>query len=75
MAQHAMEIIVGVDVCKARLEVFEQGSERAYSIDNEAVASAAWLDGMQGRLKLAMEPSNRYHLALAEAALADIRCT
>jgi transposase len=68
MAQQAMQIIVGVDVCKARLEIFEQGSERAYCIDNDAAAIAAWLDGMQGRLKLAMEPTNRYHLALAEAA-------
>jgi transposase len=70
MAQQAMEIIVGVDVCKARLDVFEHCSERAYSIDNDAVAIAAWLEGMQGQLKLAMEPTNRYHLALAEAAYA-----
>ena len=57
MAQQAMEIIVGVDVCKARLEVFEHGSERAYAIDNDAAAIAAWLEGMQGRLKVAMEPT------------------
>jgi len=70
MAQQAMEIIVGVDVCKDRLDVFEHYSERAYSIDNDATAIAAWLEGMQGRLKMAMEPTNRYHLALAEAAYA-----
>lgn len=68
MAQQAMQIIVGVDVCKDRLEIFEQCGERAYSIDNEAAAIAAWLEGMQGRLKLALEPTNRYHLELAEAA-------
>jgi transposase len=70
MAQQAMEMIVGVDVCKARLEVFEHGCERAYAIDNDAAGIAAWLEGMQGRLKVAMEPTNRYHLALAEAAYA-----
>jgi len=68
MPQQALQIIVGVDVCKGRLEIFEQGSERAYAIDNDAAAIAAWLEGMQGELKLAMEPTNRYHLALAEAA-------
>lgn len=70
MAQQALQIIVGVDVCKARLEIFEHGSERAYAIDNDAAAIAAWLAGVQGRLKLAMEPTNRYHLELAEAAYA-----
>ena len=68
MAQQAAEIIVGVDVCKDRLEIFEQSSERAYAIDNDAAAIAAWLDTMPGQLKLALEPTNRYHLALAEAA-------
>jgi transposase len=71
MAQQAMQIIVGVDVCKDRLEIFEQCSERAYAIDNDAAAIAAWLKGMQGRVKLALEPTNRYHLELAEAAYAS----
>jgi hypothetical protein len=52
-----MNLAVGAaDVCKARLEILEQGSERAYSIDNDAAAITAWLDGMPGELKLAMEP-------------------
>jgi hypothetical protein len=71
MAEQALQIIVGVDVCKDRLEIFEQCSERAYSIDNDAAAIAAWLKGMQGRVKLALDPTNRYHLALAEAAYAS----
>jgi hypothetical protein len=53
MAQQAMQIIVGVYVYKERLEVFEHYSERACCIDNDAAAIAAWLEGMQGMLKLA----------------------
>jgi len=68
MASDAMDVIIGVDVCKDRLDLFEYHSERSYSISNDAAAIKAWLDGFAGRLKLALEPTNRYHLGLAEAA-------
>ena len=70
MAQRDNAIIIGIDVCKDTLDVFEQEGGRAYSIDNDAVSIAAWLDSKEGRLQLAMEPTNRYHEALAEAAYA-----
>ena len=68
MAPESVGVIVGVDVCKDRLDLFEYHGERAYWISNDAAAIKAWLDGLPGRVKLALEPTNRYHLGLAEAA-------
>ena len=68
MAPESADVIIGVDVCKDRLDLFEYHSERAYSISNDAVTIKTWLDRLPGQAKLAMEPTNRYHLGLAEAA-------
>jgi hypothetical protein len=68
MAPESADVIIGVDVCKDRLDLFEYHSERAYSISNYAAAIKTWRDSFAGRLKLALEPTNRYHLELAEAA-------
>jgi len=72
MASEAMDVIIGVDVCKDRLDLFEYHSERSYWINNDAAAIKAWLDGFAGRLKLALEPTNRYHLGLAECPASTI---
>jgi transposase len=68
MAPETADVIIGVDVCKDRLDLFEYHSEHAYSISNDAAAIKTWLDGLPGQAKLALEPTNRYHLGLAEAA-------
>jgi len=70
MAAEAADVIIGVDVCKERLDLFEYHGERSSSISNDAAAIKTWLDGLSGRVKLALEPTNRYHLGLAEAAYA-----
>jgi transposase len=41
MASEAMDVIIGVDVCKDRLDLFECHSERSYSISNDAEAAYA----------------------------------
>ena len=68
MAPEELDVIIGVDVCKDRLDLFEYHGERAYSISNDAAAIKTWLEGLLGQVKLALEPTNRYHLELAEAA-------
>jgi transposase len=57
-------------VCKATLDICEHESGRAYSIGNDATSIEAWLDSKAGHLQLAVEPTNRYHEAVAEAAYA-----
>lgn len=70
MAQEDSAIIIGIDVCKDTLDLFEHESGQAYSIGNDATSIETWLDGREGRLQLALEPTNRYHEAVAEAAYA-----
>jgi len=68
MEQRVRENIVGVDVAKDTLEVFELHSEEVYSIANEGEAIEQWLARWKVPIRLAIEPTNRYHQAVAEAA-------
>jgi transposase len=70
MAQQEDRIIIGIDVCKDTLDLFEHESGRAYSIRNDATSIETWLESQAGRLQLATEPTNHYHEAVAEAAYA-----
>ena len=68
MEQRVRENIVGVDVAKDTLEVFELHSEEVYSIANEGEAIEQWLARWKVPIRLAIEPTNRYHEAVAQAA-------
>ena len=70
MAHHGNERIVGVDVSKARLDLFDWDAQRPTSIANEAAEIDAWLAGFTLPIRLAIEPTNRYLLELAERASA-----
>jgi len=68
MAQRVRENIVGVDVSKDKLDVFEWETNQSYSIPNEFEAIAQWLKRWAVPIRLAIEPTNRYHQTVAEAA-------
>jgi transposase len=69
MAQLARTYLVGIDVSKATLDVHEWWSTRGYTIDNTLEAIAEWLRGYEEvSLKIALEPTNRYHQCVAELA-------
>ena len=68
MTNQKTDDIVGVDVCKATLDIHEWATGRAYSIPNTVTAIAPWLADRVAPLRLAMEPTNTYHRALAAAA-------
>ncbi len=70
MAQPVRENIVGVDVSKDKLEVFELETKQCYAISNELEAIEQWLEKWEVPMRLAIEPTNRYHQAVAEAAYA-----
>ena len=70
MAQPVRENIVGVDVSKDKLDVFELETNQCYSISNELEAIEQWLEKWEVPMRLAIEPTNRYHQAVAEAAYA-----
>ena len=68
MAQRVRENIVGVDVSKDKLDMFELETKRVYSIPNDLEAIEQWLAKWEVPIRLAIEPTNRYHYAVAEAA-------
>ena len=68
MAQRVTQSIVGVDVSKDKLDVFEWETNQSYSIPNELEAIEQWLRRWEVPIRLAIEPTNRYHEAVAQAA-------
>lgn len=68
MAQHITRNIIGVDVAKGQLDVFELTRDQSYSIRNELEAIQQWLDRWDSPIRLAVEPTNTYHEALVQAA-------
>lgn len=61
MAQQVRENIIGVDVAKEQLQIYEWTTERSYSIANTPAAIAQWLARWAITLRLAVEPTNTYH--------------
>jgi transposase len=68
MAQVRNERIVGVDVSKDRLDLFDWDTKRLESIANEAAEIDCWLAEFSLPIRLAIEPTNRFHLEIAERA-------
>ena len=68
MNQHETKITVGIDVSKNRLDMFELETGEGYSIPNALDSIEPWLDRWHTPIRLAVEPTNRYHEAVAQAA-------
>lgn len=68
MTQRIEECIVGVDVSKHTLEVYVLATDQLCCIANETESIESWLDKQTGPIRLAIEPTNTYHLGLATAA-------
>jgi len=68
MTQLGNERIVGVDVSKDRLDLYEWDSKCPDSIANDINAIDRWLDGFSLPVRFAIEPTNQFHIALAERA-------
>lgn len=68
MTQLGNERIVGVDVSKDRLDLHDWDSKCPDSIANDIDAIDRWLDGFSLPVRFAIEPTNQFHIALAERA-------
>ena len=68
MKQNETSLTIGVDVSKQRLDVFELGSGEASSMPNSLDAIEQWLDRFQIPMRVAIEPTNRYHELVTQAA-------
>lgn len=70
MAKPVAKITLGIDVAKDQLVIGQWGVESLIHLDNQSTAIEAWLATLCGPVRLAVEPTAHYHLALVEAALA-----
>lgn len=70
MAKPVAKITLGIDVAKDQLVICEWGADELITLDNQTTAIAAWLKRHCGPLRIAIEPTSHYHLAVVEAALA-----
>ncbi len=68
MKQNETSLTIGVDVSKQRLDVFELGSGEASSMPNSLDAIEQWLDRFQIPMRVAIEPTNRFHELVTQAA-------
>lgn len=68
MAQQVKPYIVGVDVSKDKLDVYEQWSERSFEVVNKGEAIEEWLSGYEVEIQLVVEPTSIYHREVCEQA-------
>ena len=68
MTQLIDENIIGIDVSKNTLDVYVSATDQSCCIANDAESIETWLAQQTGSIRLAIEPTNTYHLAIATAA-------
>lgn len=68
MAMHVEPQYVGVDVSKAELVIRPSWSPAVVTLDNQRPAIDRWLKGLHGRISLAVEATNTFHVLLVERA-------
>lgn len=66
--------IVGVDVAKNELVIYQAELDRLETISNDKAAIKKWLKALPAPVDLAIESTNTYHLALADLAY-EAGCT
>lgn len=70
MTQPVEKYIIGVDVSKNKLDLYVLATDQSYSIINDTESIEQWLDSWFGPIRVAIKPTNTYHLAVAHAAYA-----
>lgn len=71
MAKPVTKITLGIDVAKDQLVICQWGCEQLLTLVNQPAEIQAWLETLCGPVRLAIEPTSHYHLAVVEAALAS----
>lgn len=68
MARTATQIILGIDVAKSELVIAEWDTGKLITLSNDAAVIKSWLESLPGTVKMAVEPTSHYHLAIVNAA-------
>jgi transposase len=69
MAKPVTQITLGIDVAKDHLVIYHWQAQQCTTIENHPTAIRQWLQGLHGPLRIALEPTSHYHLAMVDIAL------
>jgi len=70
VAKRVEQITLGIDVSKDKLDSYHWEREECLSLANERAPIRAWLKGLSGPVRIALEPTSTYHLVVVEEAVA-----
>jgi len=68
MAMPVEPVLIGVDVAKAELVVFQQGDAKAFTVPNERSRIRHYLNDLPESACVALEATNIFHVVFAEEA-------
>ena len=68
MSKLVSQITLGIDVSKDELVICDWDTEAISTLENQAGAINAWLKSLHGPVRIAIEPTSHYHLAVVEQA-------
>jgi len=68
VAKEVKKITLGIDVSKAELVICDWDSEEISTLENQGGSIKAWLKSLYGPVRIAIEPTSYYHLAVVEQA-------
>ena len=74
VAKLVSKITFGVDVAKDQLVIYCWNTHEKWVLDNQPSVIKQWLKCFSEPLRLALEPTSHYHLAMVEQALA-LKCS
>ena len=69
MAKPVTQITFGIDVAKDQLVIYHWQAQQYIEIENHPRAIRQWLQSLHGPVRLALEPTGNYHLAMMESAV------
>lgn len=70
MAKPVIKITLGIDVSKDELVIYNWQTSQTITLPNKCSDIKAWLNAFQGSVRIAIESTSHYHLAMVEQALA-----
>ena len=70
MAKPVSQITLGIDVAKDELVIADWDTGAVTTLTNDPLDIQRWMEALPGPVRLAIEPTSYYHLALADKAQA-----
>ncbi|MDT8321327.1 MAG: hypothetical protein RQ826_12450, partial [Xanthomonadales bacterium] len=70
MAKPTEKITLGIDVAKDQVVIHHWQRDESITLNNQSDRIRDWFRTLCGPVRLAVEPTSHYHLAVVETALA-----